>query len=124
MKDAFVSGNNQQITSSAKKAAAAFESLPEKDLGKLEKEHLEKSIDMFSAIGNLEQQREHLVVLNEHIVAIAMNLKSPAENLYVQRCPMANNNQGAVWLSLDEEIRNPYFDSGMLTCGSVVQVIQ
>ena len=58
------------------------------------------------------------------MVAMAMNSKSPSENLYVQRCPMANSNQGAVWLSLDEEIRNPYFDSGMLTCGSVVQVIQ
>ena len=127
MKDAFVSGEPQQITSLAKKAVAAFESLPKKDLGTLEKEHLEKSIAMFSAIGNsghLEQQREHLVVLNEHMVAMAMNLKSPSENLYVQRCPMANSNQGAVWLSLDEEIRNPYFDSGMLTCGSVVQVIQ
>lgn len=31
---------------------------------------------------------------------------------------MANNNQGADWLSLDLDIRNPYYGEQMLTCGS------
>jgi len=34
-------------------------------------------------------------------------------------CPMAMDNQGASWLQLDRDIRNPYFGSSMLTCGEV-----
>jgi membrane fusion protein, copper/silver efflux system len=43
--------------------------------------------------------------------------------LYVQFCPMANNNLGAKWISTEAEIRNPYYGDAMLTCGSVVEVL-
>jgi hypothetical protein len=36
---------------------------------------------------------------------------------------MANNNKGALWLSEVKEIKNPYFGSKMLTCGSVKKQI-
>jgi Cu(I)/Ag(I) efflux system membrane fusion protein len=45
------------------------------------------------------------------------------ETLYVQFCPMANDNQGAQWLSTEEEIRNPYYGDAMLSCGSIVEVL-
>jgi Cu(I)/Ag(I) efflux system membrane fusion protein len=32
---------------------------------------------------------------------------------------MAFNNKGAYWLSNEREIKNPYFGSEMLECGSV-----
>ncbi|MBC6491569.1 hypothetical protein BC349_10955 [Flavihumibacter stibioxidans] len=44
--------------------------------------------------------------------------------LYHAHCPMANNNQGALWLSESMEIKNPYFGSEMLTCGSIEEQIQ
>ena len=37
---------------------------------------------------------------------------------------MANNNQGAIWLSTDKEIKNPYFGDDMLTCGRVIDEIK
>jgi len=37
---------------------------------------------------------------------------------------MADDNKGADWLSLEKEIRNPYFGSGMLTCGEVTTIIK
>jgi Cu(I)/Ag(I) efflux system membrane fusion protein len=37
---------------------------------------------------------------------------------------MANNNKGAKWLSSEEQIRNPFYGDVMLTCGSVVEVIE
>jgi Cu(I)/Ag(I) efflux system membrane fusion protein len=37
---------------------------------------------------------------------------------------MANNNSGADWLSLEKVIKNPYFGDKMLTCGSVVRIIE
>ena len=92
----------------------------------MEKQHYVKSIEMLDAIAtneNLENQRAHFVILNENIVPIAMNIENSA-NYYVQKCPMANNNKGAVWLSTEEEIKNPYYGDAMLTCGSVIDSIQ
>jgi len=50
-------------------------------------------------------------------------LKGVERTIYVQHCPMANNNQGALWLSVDKEIRNPYFGEAMPDCGSITDSI-
>jgi Cu(I)/Ag(I) efflux system membrane fusion protein len=49
-----------------------------------------------------------------------MNVKNIEPKIFVQKCPMANNNKGAFWLSINKEIRNPYYGEQMMTCGSVV----
>jgi Cu(I)/Ag(I) efflux system membrane fusion protein len=36
---------------------------------------------------------------------------------------MANNNKGAVWLSAEKDIMNPYYGDAMLTCGNVIEII-
>ena len=46
------------------------------------------------------------------------------EKVYHQFCPMADNNNGAYWLSKEEKVINPYFGDAMLTCGEVKQVIE
>ena len=38
-------------------------------------------------------------------------------------CPMAIDEEGAMWLQEDEEVRNPYHGSAMLRCGSRVEVL-
>jgi hypothetical protein len=50
--------------------------------------------------------------------------KLSAGALYLEYCPMANNNEGAFWLSNEKQIKNPYFGDMMLTCGSVKETIQ
>ena len=47
-----------------------------------------------------------------------------AEPVYMVKCPMAFENRGATWLQKDKSVRNPYFGSQMLTCGSVIETIQ
>ena len=37
---------------------------------------------------------------------------------------MANNNKGAIWLSREEEIKNPYFGDLMLSCGEIQDIIK
>lgn len=126
MEDAFVSSDASQVSALAKTALAKMKAIDVNDLGKMEKSHLSKSIEIFGAISastDLKKQRAQLVVLNENIVALAMNIKSPTEILYVQKCPMANSNKGAIWLSTEKEIKNPYYGDDMLTCGSVIEEI-
>ena len=52
------------------------------------------------------------------------NINSPTKLLYIQICPMANNNKGAIWLSREEEIKNPYFGDLMLSCGEIQDIIK
>jgi hypothetical protein len=40
-----------------------------------------------------------------------------------QFCPMARDGKGANWLSLDTEIRNPYFGEVMLKCGETIETL-
>mgnify|MGYP000377371654 CR=1 FL=1 len=127
MEDAFVASDASQVSTLAKTALAKMKAIDVSDLGKMEKSHLSKSIEILGAISastDLKNQRAQLVVLNENIVALAMNIKSPLETLYVQKCPMANSNKGALWLSAEKEIKNPYYGDDMLTCGSVIDSIK
>jgi len=126
MKDAFVASDAGKVSVFAKATSNSLKSITIDNLGKMEKKHMEKSIKMLDAIANndiLENQRSHFVILNENMVPISMNIKSLDPTIYVQKCPMANNNKGAVWLSLDKDIRNPYYGEQMITCGSVIEVI-
>ena len=126
MKDALVASDAGQVSAFAKATSKKLKEISTSDLGKMEKQHLTKSIEMLDAIAtndNLENQRAHFVILNKNIVPIAMNIEN-STNYYVQKCPMANNNKGAVWLSTEEEIKNPYYGDAMLTCGSVIDSIE
>jgi len=127
MKDAFISSDAVKVSAFAKATSKELKSIATSGLGGMESEHLMLSIKMLDAIVNneiIENQRDHFIILNENMVAIAMNVDGLSTDLFVQRCPMANNNKGAVWLSKEKNIRNPYFGEAMLTCGSVIEEIK
>jgi hypothetical protein len=44
--------------------------------------------------------------------------------IYVDDCPMYNDNKGAIWLSETKEIKNPYFGKDMNICGSVKEELK
>ena len=44
-------------------------------------------------------------------------------SLYLQHCSMALNN-GAEWLSVSDNIANPYFGSSMVTCGEILERVK
>lgn len=126
LKDALVASDASKTSMEANATLEILKKLDLSDTGAMEKAHVNNSIEMLEAIAkkeDLENQRAHFVILNENMVAIASNLHSLDDTLYVQRCPMANNNQGAVWLSTENEIRNPYYGDMMLKCGSVIETL-
>lgn len=71
------------------------------------------------------QVTDELVFLREHFELVFDSIYKELDmsNLYRQHCPMADSNQGADWLSREEEIINPYFGEDMLSCGEVKSVI-
>lgn len=124
VKDALVASDAPQTVVSAKATLEALNAIPTSNLGKMEQEHFNASVKMLEAIAaktNLNNQRSHFVLLNEHLVALLSAFSTLENTLYVQQCPMANNNQGAVWLSIEKDIRNPYFGAAMLKCWSTIK---
>ena len=88
----------------------------------LEKE-IKSSATSISKTSGIKVQREHFKHLSSHLIN-AVQLFGVNEKVYVEFCPMADNNKGAYWLSEEEKVINPYFGEAMLTCGEVKQVIE
>lgn len=127
LKDALVAGNTERSSLEAKAMKDALQNIDNSELGKMEKDRFGKITEMIKAITvnqDIENQRSHFVILNENMVAIASSFNSFEKTLYIQQCPMANSNRGAVWLSLDKDIKNPYFGDAMLTCGAVMDSLK
>ncbi len=73
---------------------------------------------------SLDEVRKSFQQVSDILIAMSQAFNPMDEPLYVDFCPMADNNKGASWLSLSEEIKNPYFGEAMLTCGEVKTVIK
>jgi Protein of unknown function (DUF3347) len=79
-------------------------------------EHIAKNGD------NIKHQRFHFIQLSEVIYLLVKDFGA-GRPLYHDHCPMARDNQGAMWLSETKEISNPYFGAQMLNCGTVEEII-
>ncbi|MDX1313894.1 MAG: DUF3347 domain-containing protein, partial [Eudoraea sp.] len=100
-------------------------SLEASSLGDMERAHFNGTVQLLQNISkskDLKDQRAFFVDFNQQLVALTSQVNLNG-TLYVQLCPMANNNKGAIWLSAEEEIRNPYYGDEMLTCGKIEQVL-
>jgi Cu(I)/Ag(I) efflux system membrane fusion protein len=125
LKDALVSSN----AGKASEKATILKNLLKK-LAKENKEALNESWTLFynnsdqiARTGSLEIQRSAFQLISENMIAVLANFKETHTPLYVQKCPMAANNQGALWISAEREIKNPYFGDVMLRCGNVEKVL-
>jgi len=130
LKDAFV---EDDINKASKDAHSLLYNLSQVDM-KLVKDkahnhwmslakEIKSSATAISKTKDLKEQRSHFKHLSSYLIN-AVQLFGIDEKVYVEFCPMADNNNGAYWLSKEEKIINPYFGEAMLTCGEVKQVIE
>lgn len=64
---------------------------------------------------DLDHQREHFMKLSNNMYALVFGFKGNDADAYLHYCPMKK----ASWLSSSKDVKNPYYGSKMLTCGSV-----
>ena len=124
LKDAFVKSDSEHVSAAAEELLNGLSDLDVSELKTMERSHFSKIKQQLNAIINAEtliQKRDKFVVLNENMVAIVGVINDLNPTLYVQRCPMANDSKGAVWLSTSQEIKNPYYGEAMMNCGSVIK---
>ncbi|SHF64079.1 Protein of unknown function [Flavobacterium fontis] len=83
------------------------------------KEHAEHIGDN---AGKIAHQREHFAILSKDINDL-IKLLGSNKKLYQDHCPMYDDGKGAIWISETKEIKNPFYGSKMLTCGSVKKTL-
>ena len=131
LKDALVKDNSKNVVKESKILLDNLTKVDMKQLtDKVAHNHwmsLEKEIKAsgtsISKTSNIKEQRNHFKHLSAHLIK-AVQQFGVNEKVYVEFCPMADNNNGAYWLSKEEKVINPYFGEAMLTCGEVKQVIE
>ena len=120
LKDELVRSDTQAASASAKEMLVL---LSDKKYA-FSRSNLKPLLESIQNTDDIEEQRELFRSISNEMIQWASTTQSVSSKLYVQFCPMANNNKGASWLSTQEEIRNPFYGDAMLTCGSVVDILE
>jgi len=128
LKNALVADNTEAAASSGKKIESAFEGFEVKNYSKEEQKELNEIIEDAKehaehiAESAMDHQREHFEILSKDVVDL-LAITGTNKTLYQDSCPKYNDGKGAIWLSEIKEIKNPYYGSKMLTCGSMQKEI-
>jgi Cu(I)/Ag(I) efflux system membrane fusion protein len=86
---------------------------------------MEQAIGEGASASKLPATRAAFANLSDAMLSLYANVESPlSEPLSVAFCPMARDGKGGKWLQRGTEIRNPYYGSEMLTCGSVENTLK
>ena len=80
---------------------------------------LQESLNKIAVTTGLEEQRKDFEMLSENLIEAIDLFGITGVTLFKHYCPMAFRDEGAVWLSAEAEVRNPYFGEQMLTCGEI-----
>jgi len=117
LKDALVASKSDE----AKKASEEFKNALKNVKGSA---NAMTAATKLAAAKNIEEQRLLFSTVSNEMASLVKGGQLASGSLYLEYCPMANDNEGAFWLSNEKQIKNPYFGDAMLRCGSVKETIQ
>lgn len=83
---------------------------------------ISEDAEHISATKDAGHQRDHFATLSKSMYTL-IKVSKASTTVYYQHCPMASGGKGANWLSKENTIKNPYYGSKMLTCGSTEETI-
>ncbi|MBB4801725.1 DUF3347 domain-containing protein [Flavobacterium aquidurense] len=81
------------------------------------------STEIINNQADIAKQRQAFSHLSERFYELAKNV-GIGKTMYKAHCPMYNDKKGAIWLSSENKIKNPYYGSAMLSCGSVQEKLK
>lgn len=132
--DSYISIKNALTTDDAAKAggsaaeyAKAVNAIDVKTLPAAEqkafhplKDKLSADAKLIAEAKDINKQREAFVGFSNNMISLAKAAKLSTADVFVEYCPMKK----ASWLSTEKAIKNPYYGSEMLDCGSVKETIK
>lgn len=113
VKDALVSSDAQ----TAAKASADLQKNLKKEASFDQKDALLTAVNALAKEQDLDKQRVAFTDVSTTLWKIVKASGSLNQEVFYQYCPMKK----AYWLSMEKEIKNPYYGSSMLKCGKVVE---
>ncbi len=131
LKNALAKDNDKEAAAAGKQITDAMQKTDEASMtaeqkkvyGEVKEDIKEHAEHVSNNAGKIEHQREHFDMISKDMYDMVKVFK-PTQTLYVDHCPMYNDNKGATWLSEVKEIKNPYLGKKMPTCGSVKEEIK
>ncbi len=130
MKDAFVKDNAAGVQEQATSMTNALNQMPADQLSgealtywTEKRNFLLEHLNLYQEADNMAEKRENFAFLSTVMVKAVQAFGPAGQKLYVDYCPMANNDKGAYWLSKTKAIQNPYMGSKMPKCGEVKKEI-
>ena len=127
LKDALVADDSKKAAQAGSKLEASLKSFDKLSYTKAAQKELVDIIDdarehaQHIIKSPIDHQREHFKTLSKDI-ADMVTITGTKTTLYEQFCPMYDG--GSAWLSINKEVRNPYYGSQMLKCGKVKREIK
>ena len=119
LKDALVSSNPNVAAASAAAFVKAADALDKEMVTPESRIALVNDATAISQSKDIRLQREKFATLSANVFTLAKTVKLSTEPVYQQYCPMKK----ASWLSNNKAIKNPYYGSAMLSCGSVKETL-
>ena len=119
IKDALVAGNSGEAATKATAFVTTLQAIDEKTIPADNRNALLKYAGLISATKDIQHQREHFADFSTNMTTLLKTVKLTDKPVYQAYCPMKK----AYWLSNTKEIKNPYYGSAMLTCGSVKETL-
>ncbi|PXX28171.1 DUF3347 domain-containing protein [Arenibacter sp. ARW7G5Y1] len=126
LKNALVATNKEDAAKAGKKLESSLNSFDVSSYTSEEQTELKDIIadakEHAEHIGKseMDHQREHFKTLSKDILDMVA-ITGTETTLYQQFCPMYDG--GSAWLSMEKEIKNPYYGSKMMACGKVQKEI-
>jgi Cu(I)/Ag(I) efflux system membrane fusion protein len=131
LKDAFVASDAGKVKDEAKQTDEALAKVDMKLLSGAAHNDwmnylspIQSSLKEIQAAADIEAQRKAFSNLSDNLYKSVKAFGLGGKEAFYEFCPMAFNNEGAYWLSDQEQIKNPYFGDKMLTCGSVKEKLK
>ena len=127
LKDALVGDDTKKAADAGTKIVASLKTFEMSSYTSEEQKELADIIEDATehaehiAKNAIDHQREHFKTLSKDIMDMVA-IAGTKNTLYKQFCPMYD--KGSAWLSTSNEVRNPYYGSKMLKCGSVKEIIE
>ncbi len=130
LKDAFVASDAAAVN---QQASVLLKQVGEMDMKSMkDKRHQVWMKQQKNIQNDLEFILKEKKILNQRIrfanlSTLVVDLAKAGElsaTYYYQKCPMFQDGKGAAWISKVKEIKNPYYGSQMMTCGSVIETLK
>ena len=128
LKDALVASDAAEAAAKAKLVAAQLKKMDGADLDGDAKQawkqwsgEISSKLTEIKSSKDIKDQRMGFAYVSDALYGAVRSFGVKDLDAYYQFCPMAQNGQGAHWMSEDKAIRNPYYGNKMMKCGKTVE---